>query len=1032
MVRLAGSLYNDAGAALASASVAVFPTSVSASESTGTGSATATTTTNSSGVWSSTGLAANSYDVRITSGSSIRWRRFADEIQLTRASFGDDAGIDLGTCSDIVMFNRSTTLSADAEVAGITEGTSDHLGVAANSLIVSNLTNDGDIMFIVSDNGDSKGLLKLCGANSRAIVHGGDLLLSGAQKLYFNDVGGEYISGDASTLTITGNTTVACALTVTGATTLNGNVTLGNAACDVITINGTVAGANAILFEGATADGNEITLAAVDPTADHTVYLPNQGGYLGVFAAASTTQISSTPAELNLLDALDRGSILYGNASCVTAVLGQGSCGTVLTSDGTDISWQAIGTVSVATSITASANNCANETVYPTFVDGATGTQGIETDTGLTYNPNTGLLTATGFSGNLTGTLQTAAQTNITSVGALCGGSIGTSFGTINNGSSTITTTGLISGGSLDIDNVLINGTTIGHTCDTDLMTVGNACLTLKGAVTVGVDDTGHDVKFFGASAGAYMLYDESLDTLEIRGPSADATTSDGKLLLTTALTDINANDVIGSINFQAPVEAGGTDAITVAAGIRAVAQATFTCAVNNTDLIFYAGKSEAATEKFRFTADGEIGIGGTNYGSDGQVLTSGGPCAAAAWEDASGGGGGASAVQVNDNVAFAAGTGSDSKIYYDGTDSHWDLRDTGTGALVIALGACHPSPDGNAVHIWEGTAGSVTARTAAMLVLESCTTDEVALQFLMPGGGTSQQAIFFGDAADVTAGGIIYDHPDNEMRFRTGGSDRMKIESGGVLSMEGLNIEKINRIGIDVCAGPRSQADFSHSLASEMRMYVENKRTCGAHPAVVCISVASGNAGDTYISFDANAAVGWTVGMDNSESDRFLIGQAYPGYDDILRISTSDTITYKGSHPTGTYDYVCNKCGKHSDQMFDCCGLVEWHDDVLAIRKAMLNVDKELDPYNPLLSLDVKHMSNLGVFDLDLREDCMPFMQDSGRPWFGINLQTAQWFTWAGMWQNRERMDAQYIELKEELEAVKLLVKGGNDGSNI
>ena len=40
MVRLAGSLYNDAGAALASASVAIFPTSVSADESTGTGSAT--------------------------------------------------------------------------------------------------------------------------------------------------------------------------------------------------------------------------------------------------------------------------------------------------------------------------------------------------------------------------------------------------------------------------------------------------------------------------------------------------------------------------------------------------------------------------------------------------------------------------------------------------------------------------------------------------------------------------------------------------------------------------------------------------------------------------------------------------------------------------------------------------------------------------------------------------------------------------------------------------------------------------------
>ena len=159
------------------------------------------------------------------------------------------------------------------------------------------------------------------------------------------------------------------------------------------------------------------------------------------------------------------------------------------------------------------------------------------------------------------------------------------------------------------------------------------------GALTVGVDDTGHDVKFFGAAAGAFMIYDQSCDQLEIRGASADATTSTGKLLLSTSLTNVNANDVIGSINFQAPAEAGGTDAIAIAAGIRAVAQATFTCAVNATDLIFYTGHSEAATEKFRFTSQNEIGIAGANYGTDGQVLTSGGAGAAAAWEDAAGGG---------------------------------------------------------------------------------------------------------------------------------------------------------------------------------------------------------------------------------------------------------------------------------------------------------------------------------------------------------------------------------------------------------
>jgi hypothetical protein len=63
----------------------------------------------------------------------------------------------------------------------------------------------------------------------------------------------------------------------------------------------------------------------------------------------ASTAVSSTAAELNLLDGLDRGSILYGNASSATTVLGQGSADQVLTSDGTDISWaDAAGGVSLS------------------------------------------------------------------------------------------------------------------------------------------------------------------------------------------------------------------------------------------------------------------------------------------------------------------------------------------------------------------------------------------------------------------------------------------------------------------------------------------------------------------------------------------------------------------------------------------------------------------------------------------------------------------------------------------------------------
>ena len=80
---------------------------------------------------------------------------------------------------------------------------------------------------------------------------------------------------------------------------------------------------------------------------------------------------------------------------------------------------------------------------------------------------------------------------SLTTVGALNSGSITSGFGNINNGSSTITTTGLISGGSLDIDDVLINGTTIGHTDDTDLITLADGLVTVAGEISVTTLDIG-------------------------------------------------------------------------------------------------------------------------------------------------------------------------------------------------------------------------------------------------------------------------------------------------------------------------------------------------------------------------------------------------------------------------------------------------------------------------------------------------------------------------------------------------------------
>ena len=116
-----------------------------------------------------------------------------------------------------------------------------------------------------------------------------------------------------------------------------------------------------------------------------------------------------------------------------------GSSGQVLSSDGTDTRWVNAGslTAGAASEVGITAVND-NSSHFLAFLDSSSGNDNIKVDTNLTYNPSTNLLSiggisfsgtisggtsvsATNISGNLSGTLQTAAQTNITSVGTLTG-----------------------------------------------------------------------------------------------------------------------------------------------------------------------------------------------------------------------------------------------------------------------------------------------------------------------------------------------------------------------------------------------------------------------------------------------------------------------------------------------------------------------------------------------------------------------------------------------------------------------------------
>ena len=80
-------------------------------------------------------------------------------------------------------------------------------------------------------------------------------------------------------------------------------------------------------------------------------------------------------------------------------------------------------------------------------------------------------------------------------------------------------------------------------------------------------------------------------------------------LTLQTGETDIAADDVIGQIDFQAPDEGTGTDAVLVAAGIAAVSEGDFSSSNNATKLVFKTGASEAASEKMSLSSAGLLTI---------------------------------------------------------------------------------------------------------------------------------------------------------------------------------------------------------------------------------------------------------------------------------------------------------------------------------------------------------------------------------------------------------------------------------------
>jgi hypothetical protein len=376
-----------------------------------------------------------------------------------------------------------------------------------------------------------------------------DLVMDSSKRLYLYDEGGEHISGDGTDLTIASG----------------GDATID--AGDDIVLDAD--GANVTIKDGGTTTLDIVSNGTTDVTLDAPgdIKLDADGGDI-FFVDGGTTFGSATNTSGNLIIKSGTTTALtFSGANATLAgdltisgddlTMGTNTSGAVLVADGTnfnpvvisgDVSIGTTGTAAIGSGVIVNADVNASAAIADSKlatistadkvsgaaiqIDGATDGTSITVadadkilidDAGTTkyitashtsgsvaaddISTGDGAVTLATSSGNITidaaanntdiifkGTDATSDITMLTLDGSEAGAA------TFNN---KVVATELDISGNMDIDG----------TSNLDIVDIDGA-VQIDGTVTVGVDDTGLDVKFFGATAGSYLLWDESADSL--------------------------------------------------------------------------------------------------------------------------------------------------------------------------------------------------------------------------------------------------------------------------------------------------------------------------------------------------------------------------------------------------------------------------------------------------------------------------------------------------------------------------------------
>ncbi len=376
-----------------------------------------------------------------STGGDARLVSTASTATLTNKTFGDNVSFgdnNITNVGDIAL----DSISAD--------GTDINVAVSDNSATAFTIKQGSDNYFVVDTGNSSESIAIGTGVSGTAITLGHST--------------SEVTVAD--NLTVTGDLTVSGTTTTVNSTTVNlndHNIVLDSGNSTSAVINGA-----GITIEGGTGTDASFLYSTSGPKFELKLGSDYEDLQVDQLIAASL----DISGNVDVDGTLEADAITVDGTALNTVIAG------VTVTNATN--------ATNATHVSVADNESTNEDNLIPFIEdtSATGNVGLESDGDFHYNPSTGRLTAT----QLSGTLQTAAQANITSLGTLT---------------------------TLTVDNVIINGSTIGHTGDTDLMTVASGVLTVAGEVDATSLDISGDADIDGTlEADAITVNGTALNTV--------------------------------------------------------------------------------------------------------------------------------------------------------------------------------------------------------------------------------------------------------------------------------------------------------------------------------------------------------------------------------------------------------------------------------------------------------------------------------------------------------------------------------------